>query len=76
MIQLTRINHSCLILNADLIEHIQATPDTVITLTNGHNYLVLESPEEIIQLIVDYRRRWFDDIPGPRLVERRPATDV
>lgn len=59
MISLTRINHSSLILNCDLIEHIQATPDTVITLTNGHNYLVLESPETVIERVIEYRRKWF-----------------
>ena len=44
MIYLTRINQSPLILNPDLIEHIQSTPDTVITLTTARNYLVLETP--------------------------------
>jgi flagellar protein FlbD len=57
MIQLTRINHSSFILNSDLIEHVQATPDTVITLTNGHNYMVLEPPSEVIDRIVCYRQR-------------------
>ena len=56
MIQLTRINRSSLILNADLIEHLQSTPDTLITLTNGHNYLVLETPSEIVDRIVQFRR--------------------
>jgi flagellar protein FlbD len=56
MISLTRINRSSLILNSDLIEHIQATPDTVITMTNGHNYTVLETPETIVERIADYRR--------------------
>lgn len=57
MIQLTRINHTSFILNSDLIENVQATPDTVITLTNGHNYMVLEPPAEVIERIVGYRRR-------------------
>jgi flagellar protein FlbD len=61
MIQLTRINHSSFILNSDLIEHVQATPDTVITLTNGHNYMVLEPPGEVIDRIVSYRRRLLRD---------------
>jgi flagellar protein FlbD len=56
MIYLTRINHSSLILNPDLIEHIQTTPDTVITLTSGRNYLVIEPAEEVIRRIVEYRR--------------------
>lgn len=64
MVSLTRINRSSLILNCELIEHIQATPDTVITLTNGHNYLVLESPDEIVERIVAFRRRWAAGILG------------
>jgi flagellar protein FlbD len=43
MIQLTRLNHTQLFLNSDLIEHVQATPDTFITLTSGKNFMVLES---------------------------------
>ena len=66
MIKLTRINRSSLILNSDLIEHVQATPDTVITLTNGHNYLVLESPDTVVERIVEYRRRCLSGVcPSP-----------
>jgi flagellar protein FlbD len=57
MIYLTRINQTPLILNADLIENIQSTPDTVITLTSGRNYLVLEPPDEVIDKIVQFRQR-------------------
>lgn len=47
MIELTRLNGSTFMMNSDLIETVEATPDTVITLMNGHKYLVKESPEEI-----------------------------
>lgn len=56
MIQLTRLNHIPLILNSDLIEHIEVTPDTVITLTNGQRFLVLESSEEVVAKVVSFRR--------------------
>lgn len=56
MIQVTRINHVPLVLNADLIEHIETTPDTVISLTNGQKFVVLESADELIQKVVDFRR--------------------
>lgn len=56
MIQLTRINRVPLILNSDLIEHIETTPDTVISLTNGQKFVVLESVEEIIRKVLDFRR--------------------
>jgi len=60
MIHLTRINHVSLVLNSDLIEHIEATPDTVITLTNAQKFMVLESPDEIIARVVDFRRSILD----------------
>lgn len=57
MIHLTRINHLPLILNSDLIEHIDATPDTVVSLTTGQKMIVLESPKEIIDRVVHFRQR-------------------
>jgi flagellar protein FlbD len=56
MIRLTRINHVPLVLNADLIEHVEVTPDTVIAMTTGQKFMVLESSDEVIQKVVDYRR--------------------
>jgi flagellar protein FlbD len=56
MINLTRINHVPLVLNSDLIEHIEATPDTVITLTDRQSFMVLETPEEVIRRVVGFRR--------------------
>jgi len=56
MIQLTRLNRVPLILNSDLIEHIEVTPDTVITLTNGQRYMVLESAEEVVARVISFRR--------------------
>jgi len=73
MIHLTRINRSELILNPDLIEHIQATPDTVITLTSGRNYLVLESPDEVIHRIVAFRQQIFGRFGTIRTVADSPA---
>ena len=56
MIRLTRINHVPLVLNSDLIEHVEVTPDTVITLTNGQKVVVLESPDVVIERVVAFRR--------------------
>ena len=56
MIRVTRLNSSPLILNSDLIEHIESTPDTVITLTTGQSLRVRESAEEVVQRIVEFRR--------------------
>ncbi|TKB25094.1 flagellar protein FlbD [Desulfopila sp. IMCC35006] len=57
MIKLTRLNHSELYLNPDLIKTLEETPDTVITLLNDDHYLVRERVEEIIEKIVAYRVR-------------------
>ncbi len=57
MIPVTRFNGSTFILNADLIETLEATPDTVITLVTGKKYVVRESVEEIIERILDFRKK-------------------
>jgi flagellar protein FlbD len=45
-----------MILNADLIEHIETTPDTVVSLTNGQKFVVLESADEIVSKVIQFRR--------------------
>jgi flagellar protein FlbD len=61
MVQLTRLNHETFLINSDLIEQVDVTPDTVITLTNGHKFLVRESAEEVARRVLEFRRS------GPRL---------
>ena len=56
MIQLTRLNHVPLIVNADLIEHVEVTPDTVIALTTGQKFMVLESAEDVVDRVIQFRR--------------------
>jgi flagellar protein FlbD len=56
MIRLTRINHVPLVLNSDLIEHVETTPDTVIAMTTGQKFMVMESAEEVIQKVIGFRR--------------------
>ena len=60
MVRLTRLNHAPMVLNADLIEHIDITPDTVITLTTGQILRVRESAEEVVERIVEFRRRIYE----------------
>jgi len=57
VIWLTRLNRVPLVLNSDMIEHIEATPDTVITLSNGQILRVRESAEEVVERVVAFRRR-------------------
>jgi flagellar protein FlbD len=46
-------------INAEIVETIEETPDTVITLTNGKKYIVQESLDEVIKLIIEYKRSIF-----------------
>ncbi len=55
MITLTRLSGSVFVLNSDLVERIDATPDSVITLVDGKKYVVAETLEEIIDAIRTYR---------------------
>ena len=57
MITLTRINQSSLTVNSDLIEFIEATPDTTLSLTTGRKVIVTESIEEIIDKIVAFKQQ-------------------
>ena len=56
MIELTRFKGTAFDLNPDLIEIIDSTPDTVITLTTGRKLIVKESRQEIKNLVLSYRR--------------------
>jgi flagellar protein FlbD len=56
MIHLTRLNHVPLIVNSDLIEHVEVTPDTVVALTTGQKFLVLESAEDVVEKVIEFRR--------------------
>ena len=61
MIALRRLNGQPIMVNCDLIEAIESTPDTVVTLTSGNKLIVLESLDEIQARIIDFKRK----IHGP-----------
>ena len=56
MIDVTRMNGSVLSINNDLIETVEETPDTVITLTTGKKIIVKESRQEVKNLVKSYKR--------------------
>ena len=60
MIHSTRLNRVPLVVNSDLIEHIEVTPDTVIALTTGQKFLVLETADEVVDRVVQFRRSLLD----------------
>ena len=55
MIAVTRLNGTALALNPSLIERIEHTPDTVLSLTTGNKYVVAESMDEVIERIKDFQ---------------------
>jgi len=57
MIALVRLNGQPLMVNCDLIESIEATPDTVVTLTSGNKLIVRDSMEDVQAKIVAFKRK-------------------
>ena len=59
MIEITKLNGTRILINPDLIEIIESTPDTVISLTTGRKIIVKESRQEIKNLVKLYRKDIF-----------------
>ncbi len=59
MIDLTRLNGVTFTVNSDLIEIIEETPDTVVTLTTGKKLIVKESRQQIKNLVLSYKRKIY-----------------
>ena len=64
MIRLTRLNSAPIVVNSDLIEHVDITPDTVIAMTTGQVFRVRESAEEVVARVVEFRRRILEPAPA------------
>lgn len=62
MIELTRFDGSNFVINCELIETIEETPDTVIATTSGKKYIVKESIDEIIEKVIKYKSKIFSGI--------------
>ena len=56
MINLTRLSGKTFVLNADFIQEIEATPDTIITLTSGQKIMVRESVDAVTDAVLQYKR--------------------
>lgn len=59
MIDVTRFNATKFTLNAELIEMVEETPDTVITLTTGKKFIVKETRQEVKRLVLLYKKEIF-----------------
>lgn len=76
MIVLTRLNRSRFAVNPDLIERIQATPDTTLIMVDGATFVVAESMDDVIGAVVAFRARVLSaalDAPPPANPVTAPA---
>ncbi len=70
MIKVTRLGGKPFYLKSDLIESLEAVPDTTLQLTTGKRVIVTESAEDVIQRIVEFRRDIFYKYPDERFIDR------
>ena len=56
MIIMTKLNGETIMLNCDLIELVTENPDTVVTTSTGHSYIVEQSMDEILEMVKEYKR--------------------
>lgn len=57
MIKVTRLNDSELVINSDLIEFVEASPETIISLTTGKKIMVLENVDQIIKRVAEFKKQ-------------------
>ena len=68
MIRVTRLSNVEFVLNAELVQEVEATPDTIITLTCGKKVMVKETVDEVMNAVLEYRRsiRLRPEAPDPK----------
>lgn len=76
MIKLTRLGGKPFYLNSDLIESLEAVPDTTLVLTTGKRVLVTENPDEVIRRIIEFRREIFYRYPDERPLPPEPDDEL
>ena len=68
MIALRRLNNQPIMVNPDLIESLEATPDTVVTLTSGNKLIVRDSMDDVREKIIAFKRRIYAPGTGQEAV--------
>lgn len=69
MIFLTRINGAKFYINAELIQTVESTPDTIITLVSNRKLIVKDTPQEIAERFIEYRRKTLAPFTSQKLAE-------
>ena len=70
MINLTRLNGAEIVVNANVVESLEATPDTVLSLTSGQKLAVRETISEVVEKVIRYQRQVHT---SPPVTFREPA---
>jgi flagellar protein FlbD len=73
MIGLTRLNGRAVIVNAELIETVESTPDTVVSLVTGKKLVVRESAADVVEKVLSYRHQATAAPLLPAIPRERPA---
>lgn len=61
MIKLHKLNGAEIVVNAELIESVEATPDTVLNLATGNRFLVKDSVQEVVDKVIEYKKKVYAD---------------
>ncbi|MDT8287120.1 MAG: flagellar FlbD family protein [Elusimicrobiales bacterium] len=61
MIRLQKLNGTEVVVNAELIESLEAAPDTVINLATGNRFLVKDSVDEVVAKVLEYRKKVYSE---------------
>jgi flagellar protein FlbD len=75
MIALQRLNGTSFVLNVDLIETLEATPDTVITLTNGKKIMVRNGIDDVVRKVVKYKQLCNRSVTVVHRTDQQEAAD-
>lgn len=71
MIRVTRMNGVEFVINAELVEFVESTPDTVITLTTGKKFVLKDSLDDVVDKVIAYRKAVGSKI----IYQNRPEPD-
>jgi len=63
MIEVSKLNGEKYFVNAEAIDFVEATPDTMLTLASGKKLVVLESASDIVNKIIEYKKKLYMDLP-------------
>lgn len=73
MIVVTRLNGPRFAVNPDLLQRVESTPDTILTLIDGTKYIVAETLDQMVELVVAYRSRV---VAATLIAAQAPSADV